>query len=164
FATAIAVRAAADDRCGSAAPCPAAKECLAADPARFAVAAGFVAHAVARALRSALVATAARRWRAVRSGGTVRRCAALGRAGYRGGGTRVLALQHAVVPREVRRHAASDEAPWPDVVAGEPHGRRARPVLPLPEVPKGEPSRVAPPDVPSQAARRVGPRLGLCAP
>ena len=51
-----------------------------------------------------------------------------------------MALQRAVrLGASVRRNAASDAAPWPDAVAGEPDGTQVRPAVPLPEAVQGEP-------------------------
>ena len=79
----------------------------------------------------------------------------------------------------VRRCAASDAVPWPDVVAAEPEGTPVRRAAPLPEAVRGGPWEEAARDEPWQgvvmqggpwrlAVPRVGPRpqavRAFCAP
>ena len=144
FATAIAARAVAGDRCGSASLCSGASTCHAVAPARFAVAAGYAAHAAAHAFRSAPFATAPRPRRAMCAGQIqmVWRCAVPGvpswpvAAAVRHDGSRVVALQRAVrLVAVARRSAGLHAEPWLDVAAresterrcgGSRHGRRRR--------------------------------------
>lgn len=65
----------------------------------------------------------------------------------------------------VRRFAASDAAPWPDAVAAEPDGTRARWAAPWLEAAQGEPWREVAPAGPSPAEVQDGlwqgvPRVG----
>lgn len=81
-----------------------------------------------------------------------------------------MVLQRAVRPVAAeRRYAAPHAGPWPDAVAGEPHGTPARRVAPLPEVRLGAPYPVVYPVVVPQVGPLAEPRhlgerhLGLLA-